>query len=413
MKQTKSMEYLDYIRKALKGHRAWLQNPKTGKRADLSHFDLSELTLPGISLKAATLVGANLYKTNLKGADLSMVDLFAADMEGANLADVNLYGANLRGSCLNNATLDGANLTGCDFRSGQISTDTKHERSKRVDRNTGLTATDTQLRNSNLSRAILVDTRMQGVDLSGAEMDQADLRGADLSGAIVVGANIGEAIMETDGDRVTRLDGLVADVDAITALSDRGVEVAPPQTDLRGSLAELMSGHVAWIESDGRQGQRLSIENGLIDGADLRGADLRGARFARSSLKGVTFDAAHLTMTEFSRCTLDNTTFVEADLSGVTFKDCELTGTRFDKARLVAIPLGGDGPPWPASFRRSDMTNADLRTAIAEGLVFQRANLNTAKLSLGLLRVSTFHGCDLPRGVSEAKLRELQAQAGR
>ena len=75
------------IQKILEDHEKWLDDPDTGKQADLSGKDLS-----GLDLKGAYLSEADLENTNLKGANLE-----GAELDSCNLKDADFSGANLKG----------------------------------------------------------------------------------------------------------------------------------------------------------------------------------------------------------------------------------------------------------------------------------------------------------------------------
>ena len=70
----------DQLTEILDLHKKWLNNPDTGKQADLSGVDLSWADLSGANLSWVNLSRANLSRANLKGANL-----FEANLKGANL----------------------------------------------------------------------------------------------------------------------------------------------------------------------------------------------------------------------------------------------------------------------------------------------------------------------------------------
>jgi uncharacterized protein YjbI with pentapeptide repeats len=94
------------INGALQTHKAWIDNPRGGKPADLR--------------------GAQLRNVNLEGADFRWADCRAADFSGANLSKTDFRHADLRGAnftgaiCIGasfvNARMDGVNMTGVDLR---------------------------------------------------------------------------------------------------------------------------------------------------------------------------------------------------------------------------------------------------------------------------------------------------------
>ena len=74
------------LKKILDKHKKWVNNEKSGVRADLA-------------------------RANLEGACLTGADLRGVDLEGAFLTRANLTRADLRGTCLIGAYLTGADLT--------------------------------------------------------------------------------------------------------------------------------------------------------------------------------------------------------------------------------------------------------------------------------------------------------------
>jgi uncharacterized protein YjbI with pentapeptide repeats len=399
----KSKEYLSEISGILKAHRAWSQDSRYGHRANLQNYDLSDMRLCNIDLRRANLTGANLSGTDLTEANLSGASLIAADLDRADLTRANLYGADLRGASLNEANLDSANLMGADFRANLDEEDTGEHAM-------GEHPGTTHMVDACLRRTVLIETQMQGVNMTGAEMEDADLSGADLSGAIVVGANISDAVIGKSANATTSLDDLIVDAATAQKLRDRGLEVEVSELDVRGALNDLVKKHQKWIESDGYLGERLALDFCLLDGADLSGQDLRGASFVRCSLKGTNFAGARLSLSTFNHSTMTDVSFRGADLSGCTFKRDDLSRGDFADTIMAEVELNGAGKVWPTSFRRCTLDRAVLNAKQAAGLLFQSVDLSTAKLNLVVLRHAQFHGTTLPKGVSEAKLRELRRQ---
>jgi hypothetical protein len=101
-------------------HGKWLNDPTTGKRANLEnanlrYADLRSIDLRGADLRYADLGYANLGNAdlryaNLKNANLRLVDLRNADLRGADLKFTNLGYANLKGANLEYAHLENADL---------------------------------------------------------------------------------------------------------------------------------------------------------------------------------------------------------------------------------------------------------------------------------------------------------------
>ena len=95
------------IQKILEDHEKWLDDPDTGKQADLSGKDLSGLDLKGAYLSEADLENTNLKGANLEGAELDSCNLKDADFSGANLKNASFYDAEME-----DVSFDGANMKG-------------------------------------------------------------------------------------------------------------------------------------------------------------------------------------------------------------------------------------------------------------------------------------------------------------
>ena len=73
------------LKKILELHAKWINGEEGGKRADLSHADLSDADLRGADLSHADLREADLSHADLRETDFSDADLRGADLSGANL----------------------------------------------------------------------------------------------------------------------------------------------------------------------------------------------------------------------------------------------------------------------------------------------------------------------------------------
>lgn len=82
---------------------------------DLSHQDLSGMSLDGIDLTGAKLTRVDLQGASLKGAVLS-----DADLRGANLSKSYLQGAVIRDADLTGANLEYSRMAGIDFSGSDL-----------------------------------------------------------------------------------------------------------------------------------------------------------------------------------------------------------------------------------------------------------------------------------------------------
>lgn len=82
-------------------HEMWLYGLKTGKRADFSYYDLSDMDMSGRDLSRAIMVSTKLWRTNLSNVIL----------EGANLRSCSIYRTNLNHSIFMDSDLSFSNIS--------------------------------------------------------------------------------------------------------------------------------------------------------------------------------------------------------------------------------------------------------------------------------------------------------------
>jgi uncharacterized protein YjbI with pentapeptide repeats len=146
------------------------------------------------------------------------------------------------------------------------------------------------LREANLSGAILFGANLSGANLFEADLSEADLREANLSGANLFGANLGGA-------------------------------------DLREAN---------------------------LSGANLSGANLGGADLREANLSGANLSGADLSRVDLSEADLREADLREANLSGANLFEANLSGANLSGANLSGANLSGAiGLLNPASWLKS------------------------------------------------------------
>jgi hypothetical protein len=102
-------------------HGKWLNDPTTGKRANLENANLRDANLRYANLRFADLRYADLRLVDLRNADLRNADLKGANLRFAKLKDTNPRSANLI-----NVDLTDADLTHADLRYTNLANATPH-----------------------------------------------------------------------------------------------------------------------------------------------------------------------------------------------------------------------------------------------------------------------------------------------
>ncbi|AUT02351.1 hypothetical protein CLI64_19235 [Nostoc sp. CENA543] len=159
---------------------------------DLSGSNLEGLNLKKVTLKRVNLSGACLQNVNFEDAELQEANLENANLSGAILKNAKLNKVNLRKAKLFNTNLEGADLSGADLRS-TMETRVDYEECKYCDYPVEVRLDSANLKGANLKQADLTGAILNSANLQGANLKQADLTGAILNSANLQGANLKRA----------------------------------------------------------------------------------------------------------------------------------------------------------------------------------------------------------------------------
>ena len=154
-------------------HKKWLENTDTGKRADLSDIDLSDMDLSGMDFSNAYMVGVNLRNSNLTGANLSNANLWQAFMFGADLTR-----ATIEGTIFQRSEMHKVKLNECKGKNACFM---------------GACMWECEFVNAELSKAIFTFAEVCDSDFSGADLEGASFMFADLDNAVFSDTNMKKA----------------------------------------------------------------------------------------------------------------------------------------------------------------------------------------------------------------------------
>ena len=403
----------------LKLHARFLSGQPGGARASVKDTDLSNLNFEGADLSQSDFTGCVFRGANLKKVAFTSATLFGCDFSKCNIQHANFSRADLRGTDIQLSDLTNANFSKADLRTG--SSVVKQRRTKDLYGRTGegrvtfngsimtnanfkgasanmADFSDALLENANFEQADLRDAILDGANLSNVEFDGADLRSASFNAANMTGAHM--ANNETRGAIFTM------------ALSDDN----PDRENEEFSLTkdELILKHQQWVESAGRQGekmnlshydlrklknlsdkrltalvashavfaglnlQNLEIQSAQLNCADFRECDLRFADFRGSHMEDAVFVRANMTKVNcgplvlkqqdgsirnipccFSNAIMRFADCKEGDFRHADFSSCDLTHAEFDGADLSY-----------AKFSGANLEAASLKGAKTEGTIF-------------------------------------------
>jgi len=133
------------------------------------------------------------------------------------------------------------------------------------------------------------------------------------------------------------------------------------------SLAEILTNHAIWLETDQKHGERAVLEGAdlaradlpgvdlrkaILDGADLGQANLQGANFEGAVLGGVNLQEASLELANLKRVMLHGAYLREARLYGASLEESDLPEAQLQQANLMKANLRA------ANFGDADLTGA-------------------------------------------------------
>ncbi len=140
------------------------------------------------------------------------------------------------------------------------------------------------------------------------------------------------------------------------------------------TLKDAIDSHHQWMETEGKQGRRLSFDHMDMRNIDFSGTNLTGARMNFCDLRGSKFD--------------------DAILEGVGFHDSDLRRASFRGAKCARAQFI-DAEMYRADLSEADLSDANFRLAHLEKANFQNANLQRANFRYNILDHADMSGSDL------------------
>ncbi|NJK99184.1 MAG: pentapeptide repeat-containing protein [Spirulinaceae cyanobacterium SM2_1_0] len=256
----------------------------------------------------------------------------AFDLNEADLKNINLSGA-----VLSRANLKVANLSGADLSRADLCDASLHVARLSAANLSGANLSRARLNVANLIQADLNRAKLNDADLLHAELVRANLSRADLSGANLSHANLHEAqLYRTNLSR--------ANLAAVNLRHCSGSEANFAEAILSSASLNRADLSGACLSEADLSRANLSLAN--LTGADLRGANLRwadlsGAKLHLADLSEAKLSGANLTGADLSSTNLVNTSLVHADLSRARLMRAEWSGADLTGATLTGAKLYG------------------------------------------------------------------------
>ncbi|MDX1440786.1 MAG: pentapeptide repeat-containing protein, partial [Rubricoccaceae bacterium] len=406
----------------------WLGSLRSGLRdflplnlvkADLSERDLRGINVSGAEMREIQLSGAIMTDARLNSANITNGQLEKTDLRRSTFAHAKLHSAKLSFSSMRDAVFDAASMGEAELREANLryahfndaslenadlrSSDIAHAKLISADlEGSNLSDTDitlatlwcARLARSDLTNALLVETK-----LNGAEFNEATLSGADLQSANVLAVNLEDI---DPADYSFSESDLAAAVECRQCVRDEGNCVSASF-----EKANLVRTNL----------QEAKLNYADFSGADMHGANLEMADLTGANLSGAILSGSRLRNTDLSMARIDeNTDFLLADLRRVKGINCEsfrkAVNWRTAILDMSTCPDRPDRLP-PLDFRNVDFRGVDpnlFQLVFAQpdmsresfvGALMTGVDLRSLNLRDAFLRGAKLSGADLRETILE------------
>jgi len=106
-------------------------------------------------------------------------------------------------------------------------------------------------------------------------------------------------------------------------------------------LKQILAAHEAWLETDGKEGEKAALFQTDLQGVRLFGANLRKASVPYANLQGAQLDGANLQEADFEDANLKGAYLIDANLQGANLRGANLRGANLVGAMLQGAYLFG------------------------------------------------------------------------
>lgn len=161
--------------------------------------------------------------------------------------------------------------------------------------------------------------------------------------------------------------------------------------------------HKRWVETIGKEGEILRIED-----VDFRGFDLSDLLLEQGYLIACTFDDLKLQNTDFHASLLASSTFRNASLDRCDFYKSDLRYTDFTNC-IIRNSRFSKGDCWEAIFRNAYLADCNLINVSFYLTDFRSATLENADISAASFEETLLGGATLKyiTGIEEAHVKSI------
>ena len=123
-------------------------------------------------------------------------------------------------------------------------------------------------------------------------------------------------------------------------------------------LNKLIKLHKIWLDSNGKQGDRLVLINCNLRGSNLSMSDLKGSDLSMSDLKGSNLRGSNLSMSDLRVSDLRESNLSESNLRGSNLRGSNLSMSDLKGSNLSESDLRG------SNLRGSDLSGSKITNTI-------------------------------------------------
>lgn len=229
-----------------------------------------------------------------------------------------------------------------------------------------------------------------------------DLSGLDLSGLALTGVDFSRARLTGATLENAVLDGAqLAEADLsranLTGASMKGADL---------QQAELASARLSRADLSGAILNDAVFEKAHLEAAVLAGVKAGDAIFAEADLKGARFDNSTLDGADFSAAALDRARFQGASMKEAFLEGAVAPGVNMDRADLTGLRAGEGTNLTGGSFREASAPDSIWQGALLDGADFSYARMEGADFTKASLVKAEFFAADIKGGrLARADLR--------
>lgn len=171
-------------------------------------------------------------------------------------------------------------------------------------------------------------------------------------------------------------------------------------------LSYRFTEHRRWVDSLGKEGKRLNIDEidlskNSLEGENYEQAYITECIFDNRDVKEISFYLSKLFSSTFKSCKLEKVDFTKADLSYADFSNSILCDVNFNKCECLET-----------NFSNSELINAKMTDALFDTVDFRNVTMCNVDISYSSFDAVLVKGISLKNVVGIEKVSSLSINIG-